>query len=105
MKGFRLFLSYYGNRFMQFVFNTNSTEFTSAYRGFNLRKLKGFNLRNVSSEGYSFFMETVYLIHKKGISIKEIPIYFRDRKKGKSKIPKLEIFRTLYNIFKLKLNC
>jgi dolichol-phosphate mannosyltransferase len=103
MKGFRLFLSYFGNQFMQFIFNIKSTEFTSAYRGFNIKKLKGFNLKSVSSEGYSFFMETVFLIHKNGLFVKEVPIYFRDRKKGKSKIPKLEILRTLFNIFKLKL--
>ena len=35
--------------------------------------------------------------------IKEIPICFLDRTKGISKIPKIEIFRTLFNLFKLKL--
>ena len=31
-------------------------------------------------------------------SIKEIPIIFKDRAKGESKIPKLEILRTLKNL-------
>ena len=35
--------------------------------------------------------------------IKEIPIIFRDRSKGQSKIPKIEIFRTLINLFILFL--
>ena len=39
----------------------------------------------------------------KGISINQIPIYFANRKQGKSKIPKIELFRTLFNIIKLKL--
>ena len=103
MEGFRLFLSQFGNRFMKFIFNINCNEFTSAFRGFSLKKLGNFHLNNVESEGYSFFMETVYLIYKNGISIKQIPIYFSDRKKGKSKIPKMEIFRTLFNVFRLKL--
>ena len=63
-----------------------------------------FNLENVSSKGYSFFMETIYRVHKQNISIKEIPIFFAHREKGKSKIPKIEIFRTLFNVFKLKFN-
>ena len=102
MKGIRLLLSYFGNRFIQFIFNINCNVFTASYRGFNLRRFKKFNLDNVSSKGYSFFMETIYLIHKEGILIKEIPIFFKDRSKGKSKIPKIELFRTLINLFKLK---
>ena len=102
MKGIRLFLSYFGNRFIQFIFNINCNEFTTSYRGFNLRRFKNFNLDNVSSKGYSFFMETIFLIHKEGILIKEIPIFFKDRSKGKSKIPNIELFRTFINLFKLK---
>ena len=102
MKGIRLLLSYFGNRFIQFIFNINCNEFTTTYRGFNLRRFKNFDFQNISSKGYSFFMEMVYLIHKEGLSIKEIPIFFKDRSKGKSKIPKIKLFRTLINLFKLK---
>ena len=84
------------------MFKIDCNEFTTSYRGFNLKKLDNFNLKNVSSRGYSFFMETVYQIHNKGIIIKQIPIHFKDRKVGKSKIPKIELFRTLFNIVKLK---
>ena len=103
MKGLRLLLSYFGNKFIKFIFNIDCDEFTSSYRGFNLNKLKDFDLKNVSSRGYSFFMEAIYQISNKGIFIRQIPIYFKDRKKGKSKIPKIEIFRTILNIFRLKL--
>jgi dolichol-phosphate mannosyltransferase len=102
MKGIRLFLSYFGNKLIKFIFNINCNEFTTSYRGFNLKRFKSFNLDRVSSKGYSFFMETIYLIHKQGILIKEIPIYFKDRSKGKSKIPRVELFRTFKNLFKLK---
>lgn len=103
MKRFRFLISFFGNKFIKFAFNINCNEFTSSYRGFNLKKIGDFNLNNISSKGYSFFMETIYQIHCRGIDIKQIPIYFANRKQGKSKIPKIEIFRTLLNIFKLKL--
>ena len=103
LKGFRLFLSYFGNKFIKFIFNIDCNEFTTSYRGFNLKKLDNFSLKNVSSRGYSFFMETVYQIHSRGFVIKQIPIHFTDRKAGKSKIPKIELFRTLLNVMKLKL--
>jgi len=103
MQGLRLFLSFFGNKFIKFIFNIDCNEFTTSYRGFNLKKLKSFHLKNISSKGYSFFMETIYQLNKEGILIKQIPIYFKDREKGESKIPRAEMLRTLFNIFKLKL--
>lgn len=103
MNGMRLFLSIYGNKFIKFIFGINCNEFTTSYRGFDLDNLNDFNLNMIKSKGYSFFMETLHLLHKKNIFIKEIPISFLDRTKGISKIPKIEIFRTLFNLFKLKL--
>ena len=102
MKLRRYLLSVLGNKIIKFVLGVNCDEFTSAYRGFNLNMLKNFDINKVSSKGYSFFMETIYLLHLKGIDIKQIPIRFRDRTKGNSKIPKIELFRTLKNLFFLK---
>mgnify|MGYP001197587552 CR=1 FL=1 len=103
MKLRRYFLSAFGNKIIKFVLGINCNEFTSSFRGFNLNKLKNFDINKVSSKGYSFFMETVYLINMTGNSIKQIPIRFKDRAKGNSKIPKVEIFRTLKNLFFLKI--
>jgi dolichol-phosphate mannosyltransferase len=77
-------------------------EFTSSYRGFNLKKLKNFNLNIVKSKGYSFFMESIFRITQKGYKIHQIPITFKNRTKGKSKIPKIEILRTIKNLLILK---
>ena len=101
MKGSRLIFSEYGNKIIKFFLNINCNEFTTSYRGFNLNKLKNFNLNLVQNKGYSFFMGTLYEIDKNGFELKEIPIIFYDRFKGKSKIPKIEIFRTLKNLFVL----
>ena len=102
MTFFRLFLSYFGNQLIKKVLKLPNTEFTTSYRGFNIEKLGEFDLNIVESKGYSFFMETIYRINKLGFQIKEIPIIFENRTKGKSKIPTIEILRTLKNIFILK---
>ena len=49
-------------------------------------------------------METIFLINKKNIPIKEIPFHALLRYKGKSKIEKIEIFRTLINVLRLKFS-
>ena len=103
MKFSRLVLSYLGNKLIKFIFNINCSEYTTSFRGFNLTLLKNFEIKNVKSKGYSFFMETIYQIHKSGNLIEETPIIFKDRKKGISKIPKIESIRTLKNLFLLKI--
>lgn len=98
---FRFLLSYFGNKFIKYILNLNFTEFTSAFRGFNLKRMNKFNLKMINSKGYSFFMETIYQINKFQYKTYEIPIIFATRKQGKSKIPKIEIIRTLKNVLYL----
>ena len=102
LKGYRLLLSKFGNIFIKIVTRINISEFTTSYRCFNLKKLKKFNLSFIKTKGYSFFMSSIYLLHHLGYKIQEIPIVFHERNYGKSKIPKIEIFRTLFNLFLLK---
>ena len=101
MSSHRLMLSIVGNKFIKKLLRIDCNEFTTSYRGFNLLKLNEFDLNVVNSKGYSFFMETIYRLNKHGVVINEIPIHFRNRRHGSSKIPGIEIFRTLKNLFKL----
>ena len=103
MKRRRLFMSKYGNKLIRFFLKIDCTEYTSSFRGFNLKALNDFSLDMVKTKGYSFFMGTIFEVNQKKFKIKQIPIIFKDRSKGYSKIPKLELFRTLSNLIKLKL--
>ena len=103
MSSHRLILSIVGNKFIKKILNLSCNEFTTSYRGFNLLKLNDFDLNLVKSKGYSFFMETIYRLNKHGVIINEIPIHFKNRRHGSSKIPGIEIFRTLKNLFILYL--
>ena len=103
MSGRRLIMSKLGNKLIKNVLRIDSNEFTTSYRGFNLLKLKNFHLNQVNNKGYSFFMGTLFEIDKLGYKIKEIPIIFKDRQKGLSKIPKIEILRTIKNLLILFL--
>ena len=102
MKGRRLIFSKYGNLIIKFFFQVDCNEFTTSYRGFNLKKLNNFHLNLIKTKGYSFFMGAVHEIFKQKFKVKEIPIIFDDRKKGYSKIPRIEMLRTLINILVLK---
>ena len=91
MKKRRLFMSKYGNLLIKSILKIDCTEYTSSYRGFNLKTLNNFSLDLVKTKGYSFFMGTIFEINKRKFDIKQIPIVFADRSKGYSKIPRLEM--------------
>ena len=99
MRGRRLIMSRLGNLMIKTFSGVKSNEYTNSYRGFDIKYLNNFNLNEVKNKGYSFFMGTLFQLDKKKIPIKEIPIIFKDREKGESKIPKFEILRTLKNLF------
>ena len=103
MKGPRLIMSKLGNLVIKICSGINCNEFTTSYRGFNIKNLHDFHLNKVKETGYSFFMGTLFELKRKNVDIKEIPIIFSDRELGVSKIPRLEILRTLKNLLILTL--
>ena len=62
---------------------------------------KKINLNLIRSEGYSFFIESIYIIHRLTDKITEFPIFFYDRQSGNSKISKIEIFKSVFCLGKL----
>jgi dolichol-phosphate mannosyltransferase len=100
---FRYLISYLGNKLIKLILKINLNEFTTSYRGFNIKKLNNFNLNQIKGKGYSFFMETIIVLNRLGYKCFEFPIQFNDRVHGKSKIPKIEIFRTFKNLILLFL--
>jgi dolichol-phosphate mannosyltransferase len=48
--------------------------------------LRGINLDRISSNGYSFQFEMAFLAQRLGYRVVEIPIYFEDRRIGRSKL-------------------
>ena len=77
MKGWRLFLSIWGNKVIKKILSINSTEYTGSFRGFDLKKLHNFNLDLVKSRGYSFFMETIFELDQRNFPLIECSITFR----------------------------
>lgn len=78
-------------------------ENTTVYRGFQVTLLKKLNLNQVKAEGYSFAIESLYLITCHTNLITEFPIHFCERRAGTSKISKTEILKAILTIGRLFL--
>ncbi|MDA7951495.1 MAG: polyprenol monophosphomannose synthase [Pirellulaceae bacterium] len=59
---------------------------SGSFRAYRVSSLKKLSFGEIYSGGYSFFEEVLWLLSQQKVVIKEEPIHFRDRTKGKSKI-------------------
>ena len=79
-------------------------DITSGFVGYKREVLSNIDLSNIKSEGYGFQIEMKYWAHKKGFSLKEIPIVFVDRANGSSKLGKRMIVEAFFVCLKIVSN-
>jgi dolichol-phosphate mannosyltransferase len=95
----RYFLSWFANAvYTKIILNLKVKDATSGFKCWRASALQRINLDLIKSNGYSFQIEMAFLAERLGFRIVEIPIYFEDRRIGRSKMKlpvKMEaIFRT-----------
>jgi dolichol-phosphate mannosyltransferase len=59
---------------------------SGAFRAYRIEALKKINLDNIRSTGYSYLEEILWHLHYAGTKMVEVPITFRERRAGRSKI-------------------
>ena len=76
------------------------SDYTS-FRIYNYKCIELLRNKNLDSDGYSSLVEFFFYIYKSGFKCSEVPIYFRVRHKGDSKIPKLQVFYSSMKLIEL----
>jgi dolichol-phosphate mannosyltransferase len=79
-------LSGFGNFYARAILGLKIRDVTAGFRMWRREALQHIPLERIRSNGYMFQVEMAYLASKLGLTFKEIPIYFAERKFGKSKI-------------------
>jgi len=99
----RKLISYFGNFTARSVLWTwQYKDMTSGFRGTKTKFLKKVALDNLLSKQFAYKIHLYYALHKLGAKIKEYPIAFIDRSKGKSKFPRNNIIDSLRVVFTLR---
>ncbi len=101
--GFRKLVSNLGNFVARTLLNIKLLEITTYYRVYSVKLLKKLPFDELNAQGYSLGVKIVWFMKKLKANLIEIPIHFKDRKKGKSKIPKLQIFISSFDLLVIKL--
>jgi dolichol-phosphate mannosyltransferase len=89
---FRRMLSRGGSLYARIVLGVPVHDLTGGFKCFHRRTLEGIDYRDTHADGYGFQIEITYRAIKAGFDVKEIPIVFRDRREGTSKMsPRIAI--------------
>lgn len=77
---------------------------TAGFICYSSKVLETINLNAIQFKGYAFQIEMKFAAWKLGFKIKEIPIVFRDRKKGNSKMSKNILKEGVLGVLKIEWN-
>ena len=98
----RKFCSFSAGYFSGIILGVKVKDITSGFRAFRKEVFNKIDLDKIISNGFSFQEEMAYLCNKNGFKIKEIPVVFKDRVRGTSKLSFLEIFNFVKTIIKIR---
>lgn len=82
----RRWLSKYGNRYARLMLGTPIQDMTSGFRAYRSAVLTSLKPATCQASGYGFQVEMAWRSHREGLTIREVPISFVDRRKGVSKM-------------------
>ncbi|MBI4432108.1 MAG: polyprenol monophosphomannose synthase [Candidatus Omnitrophica bacterium] len=100
----RRLLSRAANKFTRTVLGLAIKDCTSGFRCFRRRVLESLPLQDMFSEGPSIIAEVLCACKARGYSIREIPIWFKNRGRGKSKLNAWKVLIVLWNVVRVSLH-
>lgn len=99
---FRLFLSRFANFYACFITGMPVKDGTAGFKAWKGTVLREIGLESIRTNGYGFQLETTHRAFKKGFNIEEIPIVFRERREGSSKMNRKIVWEAFWLVWKLK---
>lgn len=100
----RIFLSKLSGFFFRLILGIKVKDMGSGYKVYKSEVIKAIKPQNFFAEkGLAISMESIFRSIKAGYKIKEIPITFKKRRAGYSKLKLVDFFEPIYICFKLVL--
>jgi len=99
----RLLMSYFASVYVRWVTGMPVMDTTAGFKCYRREVLETLNLDSVKFKGYAFQIKMKFLTHKFGFRIAEVPVIFKDRTKGKSKMSGSIFKEALFGVVGMKL--
>ena len=82
----RQFLSRFANMYVRLITRMDARDCTSGYRCWRREALAALRLDGLTSDGYAYLVEMLFVAARAGCRIAEVPITFVERRQGESKM-------------------
>ena len=99
----RIILSYFASIYSRIITGLPVYDATSGFVGYRKEVLHKIDLKSILFNGYAFQIELKFKAFKNNFRILEIPIIFKDRIHGESKMSGDIIFEAIFGLIKLKI--
>jgi dolichol-phosphate mannosyltransferase len=100
----RVLMSYFAGKYVRFITGMPIADPTAGFKCYRIEVLKTIHLDKIKFVGYAFQIEMKFQAWKYGFKLKEIPIIFTERERGKSKMS-FKIFKEAFlGVITLKIN-
>jgi dolichol-phosphate mannosyltransferase len=96
----RLLLSKFANIFVAYIMVKPIWDFTAGFRCYRRSVIESIGLDSIKSDGYAFQIEMTHLAFKHGFRVVEIPIVFKARRHGTSKISRNVVREAFWLVWK-----
>jgi dolichol-phosphate mannosyltransferase len=100
----RRLISRGGSLFARLVLGLRPRDLTGGFKAWNARTLAGVPFAGVHAGGYVFQIEMTYRASRAAARIHEVPITFRDRRVGQSKMSRRIVLEALVVVCQLRLD-
>lgn len=99
----RQMVSLGGSLYSRVILGLPYHDLTGGFKCFRRETLEALGLDSIYSEGYSFQIEMTYRASRKGFRIVEIPIVFRERAEGVSKMSRKIFLEAVLRVWQMRL--
>ena len=99
---YRRLISRGGTLFARTVLLLPYRDLTGGFKAWRRELLEHIRMREASASGYGFQVETTWWAHRRGARIVELPITFRERVRGRSKMSGRIVREALLVVLRLR---
>jgi dolichol-phosphate mannosyltransferase len=99
----RRFVSRGGCLYAQILLGLHVRDLTGGFKCFRRAALEAIDLDALSAHGYAFQIETTYRVGRAGLSVREVPITFVERRAGASKMTGAIVAEAIWKVPLLRL--
>ncbi len=99
----RVLMSYFASYYVRFITGMKIMDTTAGFKCYKKEVLKTIPLKKIRFVGYAFQIEMKFLSWLFGFQIKEVPIIFTERTKGKSKMTAGIFKEAIFGVLQMKI--